>query len=191
MRNSLVSARAVVLSSVASGLVASAAPQTAAADVQSSSPAGFVVRLEVPILAAPADVYAKLFEIGRWWSDAHTYTGKASNMTLKNEPGGCFCETLPDGFVRHAAVEYSDKGKVVRLSGALGPLQELGAQGMLSFNFAPAADKAGTRLTVSYAVSGYPAGEKGLAALAGPVNDVLKEQIDRFKRYVETGKPGQ
>jgi hypothetical protein len=142
----------------------------------------------VPITAAPADVYPKLFEIGRWWSDAHTYTGQASNMTLKNEPGGCFCEALPGGFIRHAALEYSDKGKVVRLSGALGPLQELGAQGMLSFNFV-AAGKAGTRLVVSYAVSGYLANEKGLAALAGPVNDVLQEQVDRFKRYVETGKP--
>ncbi len=53
------------------------------------------------------------FEIGNWWSDAHTYSGKASNLTLRNEPGGCFCETLPGGgFVRHASLEYSDKGKV-------------------------------------------------------------------------------
>jgi hypothetical protein len=185
------SGRAAVLSGVAAGLVASGAPQMATADVKSSSPAGFVVRIELPVAAAPAEIYTRIFEIGRWWSDAHTYTGKASNLTLKNEPGGCFCESLPGGgFVRHAALEYSDKGKVVRLSGGLGPLQELGAQGILSFNLQPA-EKAGTRLVVSYVVGGYPLDEKGLAALAGPVDGVLKEQLERLKRYVETGKPVQ
>jgi hypothetical protein len=180
---------AAVLSGVAAGLVGSGAPQVAMADVQSSSPAGFVVRIELPVAAAPADLYTKLFEIGRWWSDSHTYTGKASNLTLKNEPGGCFCEALPGGgFVRHATAEYSDKDKLLRLSGGLGPLQEMGAQGTLSFNLLPV-DKAGTRLVVSYVVGGYPVGEKGFAALAEPVNGVLKEQLERFKRYVETGKP--
>jgi hypothetical protein len=187
---SLCSGRAAVLSAVAAGLVASGAPQMATAEVKSSSPAGFVVRIELPVAAAPADVYAKLFDIGRWWSDAHTYSGKASNLTLKNEPGGCFCESLGGGFVRHAALEYSDKGKVVRLSGGLGPLQELGAQGILSFDFQPT-EKAGTRLVVSYVVGGYPTDEKGLAALAGPVDSVLKEQVERLRRYVETGKAGQ
>ena len=166
-------------------------PGLASADVLSSSPSGFVIRIEVPVAAAPTDVYLKFFEVGRWWSEAHTYSGKASNLTLRNEPGGCFCEALPGGgFVRHASLEYSDKGKVARLSGALGPLQELGAHGLLAFNFT--ADKtnpaAGTRLVVTYVVSGYQP-DKGLAPLAEPVNGVLREQVERFKRYAETGKP--
>ena len=173
-------------------LILSATSSVGHADVVSSSAAGFLIRIEMPVTAPPAEVYSKLFEIGRWWSDDHTYTGKAANMTLKNEPGGCFCETLPGGgFVRHAAMEYSDKGKVARLSGGLGPLQALGASGMLSFDFTPA-DKtnaaAGTRLIVTYVVSGFPP-EKGFAPLAEPVNSVLKEQVERLKRYVETGKP--
>ncbi|HEV7715698.1 MAG TPA: hypothetical protein VGO53_08880 [Steroidobacteraceae bacterium] len=180
-----------VRSTALGGLVALLGPTLASADVLSSSPAGFIVRIDAPIAAAPADAYAKFFEVGKWWSDVHTYTGKASNLTLRNEPGGCFCEALPGGgFVRHASLEYSDKGKVARLTGALGPLQELGAHGLLAFNFI--ADKAnpsaGTRLVVSYTVSGY-APDKGFAPLAEPVNGVLKEQVERFKRYVETGKP--
>jgi hypothetical protein len=166
-------------------------PALASAEVLSSSPSGFIIRIDVPVSAAPADVYAKFFEIGKWWSDGHTYSGKASNLTLRNDPGGCFCEALPGGgFVRHASLEYSEKGKVARLAGALGPLQELGAQGLLAFNFT--ADKANpaatTRLIVSYTVSGYSP-DKGFAPLAEPVNGVLKEQVERFKRYVETGKP--
>jgi hypothetical protein len=162
------------------------------ADVVSSSPAGFIVRIELAVAAPPADVYAKFFEIGKWWSDAHTYSGKASNMSLRNEPGGCFCETLPGGFVRHATLEYSDKGKVAVLDGALGPLQALGAHGLLAFSFAPA-DKtnptAGTRLRVTYTVSGYQP-DKGFEPLAEPVNGVIQEQVERLKRFVETGKPG-
>jgi hypothetical protein len=167
-------------------------PGLAAAEVVSSSPAGFIVRIELAVAAPPADVYAKFFDIGKWWSDAHTYSGKASNMSLRNEPGGCFCETLPGGgFVRHATLEYSDKGKAARLDGAFGPLQELGAHGLLAFDFG-AADKtnasAGTHLVVTYVVSGFQP-DKGFAPLAVPVDGVLKEQVERLKRFVETGKP--
>ena len=167
------------------------APALASADVVSSSPAGFIVRIELPVAAPPADVYSKFFEIGKWWSDVHTYSGKASNLSLRNEPGGCLCEALAGGgFVRHASLEYSDKGKVARLDGALGPLQELGAHGLLAFSFG-AADKtnpsAGTKLVVTYTVSGFQP-EKGFEPLAEPVNGVLKEQVERLKRFAETGK---
>jgi hypothetical protein len=167
-------------------------PGLAAADVVAHSPAGFIVRIEVPVAAAPAEVYSRFFEIGKWWSDAHTYSGKAANMTLRNEPGGCFCEALAGGgFVRHASLEYSDKAKVAVLDGALGPLQALGAHGLLAFNFA-AINKtnpaAGTRLVVTYTVSGFQP-DKGLEPLAEPVNGVIQEQVERLKRLVETGKP--
>lgn len=167
-------------------------PGVAAAEVVASNPGGFIVRIELPVAAAPAAVYSKFFEVGRWWSDAHTYTGKASNLSLRNEPGGCLCETLAGGgFVRHASLEYSDNGKVARLDGALGPLQAIGAHGLLAFNFS-AADKtnpaAGTKLVVTYTVSGFQP-DKGLAPLAEPVNGVIQEQVERLKRFVETGKP--
>ncbi len=166
-------------------------PGSASADVLSSSAGGFIVRIQLSVAAPPADVYSKFFEIGKWWSGAHTYSGKASNLSLRNEPGGCLCEALAGGgFVRHATLEYAEKGKVARLDGALGPLQELGAHGLLAFDFA-AVDKtnpsAGTKLVVTYTVSGYPPDE-GFAPLAEPVNGVLKEQVERLKRFVETGR---
>ena len=36
--------------------------------VKAASPAGFLIRIEVPIAAARADAYAHAWEIGRWWS---------------------------------------------------------------------------------------------------------------------------
>jgi hypothetical protein len=181
-----------IAAAAAAALATGFAPATASAEVTSSSAGGFVVRFELPVAAPPAEVYARFFEVGKWWSGAHTYTGKASNLSLRNEPGGCFCEALAGGgFVRHATLEYSDKGKAARLDGAFGPLQELGAHGLMAFNFGPA-DKtnpaAGTRLVVTYVVSGYQP-DKGFAPLAEPVNGVLKEQVERLKRFAETGKP--
>jgi hypothetical protein len=159
-----------------------------AAAVSSSNPAGFVIKIELPIAAPRADVHARALEIGRWWSDSHTYSGAASNMSLSREPGGCFCEKLKDGgFVRHGSVELSIPPSVLRFSGALGPLQELGANGMLTMQFSAANEKE-TKLVVTYAVSGYePA--KGLGELAPLVDQVISEQFVRLKRYAETGKP--
>ncbi len=159
-----------------------------AAAVSSSSPAGFVIKIEVPIAAPRTDVHARALEIGRWWSDSHTYSGSASNMSLSREPGGCFCEKLKDGgFVRHGSVELSIPPSVLRFSGALGPLQELGTNGMLTMQFSAANEKE-TKLVVTYAVSGYEP-SKGLGELATLVDQVISEQFLRLKRYAETGKP--
>jgi hypothetical protein len=170
-------------------LVLAAVATQATAAVSSSSPTGFVIRIELPIAAARAESYARALEIGRWWSDAHTYSGAASNMSLSREPGGCFCETLKDGgFVRHGSVELSIPPVMLRISTALGPLQELGVSGALSLQFASAGENA-TNLVVTYAVSGHEP-KTGLGEFAPLVNTVLQEQFDRLKRYAETGKPG-
>ena len=175
------------LGSIAAALLVLGAVEARGA-VSASSPAGFVIRIEMPIAAPRADVHARALEIGRWWSDSHTYSGAASNMSLSREPGGCFCEKLDNGgFVRHGSVELSIPPSVLRFSGALGPLQELGAHGMLTMQFSAANEKE-TKLVVTYAVGGYePA--KGLGALAPLVDQVISEQFVRLKHYAETGKP--
>lgn len=170
-------------------LVAVACAQAPAhAEVTASGTGGFAMKIDLPVAAPPDRVFERFLEIGRWWSDEHTYSGHASNMTLRNEPGGCFCETLPNGgFIRHATIEYSDPGKALYLSGALGPLLVLGAHGLLAVQFK--AEGGGSRLVATYVVSGFPQG-KGFAELAPLVDQVLLEQFTRLKRFVETGKPG-
>jgi hypothetical protein len=164
----------------------------ARAEVTASGPPGFSLKIEVPVSARPDEVFTRFLRIGEWWSDAHTYSGKAANMTLDANPGGCFCERLPrGGFVRHMAVVFFAPGKTLRLEGGLGPLQGMGASGVLSFEFKPESagpEAAATRLTVTYTVTGFAAG-KGLAELAPAVDEVIAEQVARFKRFAETGKP--
>jgi hypothetical protein len=161
------------------------APAAAHAEVTDQSAAGFQIRHVVELNAPPAKARAAVQDIGRWWSSDHTYSGDAANLSI--DAGGCFCEKLPGGSVRHMSVVYSAPG-ALKMFGGLGPLQTTGAAGHLSFQFAKAPEPGKTVLTLSYDVGGYAKG--GLAQVwAKPVDAVLGQQVLRFKKYVETGKP--
>ncbi len=49
------------------------------------------------------------------------------------------------------------------------------------------AQEKGTTIEVRYAVGGYSPG--GLKEVAPLVDGVLRAQLDRYQRYVDTGKP--
>lgn len=170
-----------------SAAVLAAAPGRAAAEVVDSASNGFVVRTVVNIKAAPDEVYHKLVHnVGDWWSSEHTFSHDSHNLSIEEKVTGCFCEKLPNnGGVRHMEVVYLAPGKTMILSGALGPLQSIAATGNMTFQLT-AAD-GGTRLEVSYAVTGYL--KAGLNTWAAPVDGVLGEQITRLKNYVEHGNP--
>jgi uncharacterized protein YndB with AHSA1/START domain len=156
------------------------------AEVVDAQANGFEVRQAVHIAAPPERVYDALAHIGAWWDSAHTYSGDASHLSLEPKAGGCFCEVLADGgSAAHMRVVLAQPGKVLRLDGALGPMQQMGATGHLTW--ALTAKDGGTELTQTYDVGGYAKG--GLADLAAPVDHVMGEQAARLKRWIETGKP--
>jgi len=163
-------------------------PVWAEAEVMDSAANGFTVRILTTIHAAPADIYGRLtHNIGDWWSSEHTFSGNAHNLSVDERPLGCFCEKLPNqGSVRHMEVLFVAPGKTLRMSGALGPLQALGAAGTLTFALTAAGD--GTQLEATYAVGGYS--PEGTTSWAAPVNAMLTEQVTRLKNYIETGNPG-
>jgi hypothetical protein len=159
----------------------------ARAEVVEALPGGFQVKQSVEI-AAPADkVWAALGQIGAWWSSDHTWSHDAKNLSLELKPGGCMCETLPNGGggVRHLTVVLAFPGKTAILEGALGPMLSSGAAGHLVWNLA--AKDGHTTLTQTYEVGGYYPG--GFDKIAPVVDGVLTQQIQRLKAYVETGKP--
>lgn len=157
------------------------------AEIVEQAEGGFRLKQTVEVAAPPDKVYAALGEIGRWWDDAHSYSGKAANMSMPLEPGACFCEALPKGGgVRHGVVVlvWPDQ-RMVRLDAALGPLQDEGATGALTFQVKPKGE--GAELVETYNVGGLrPAAAK---SFAGPVDGVMTTQLKRLKSYVETGKP--
>ncbi len=171
----------VVLTTAA---IASVAPTTRAAVVQ-VTPNGFAIRHETTIAATPAKIYDALVSVGSWWNSDHTYSGDAKNMTIDARPGGCFCERLKDGGVEHARVVYAAPAQALRLSGALGPLQPHGVAGSLTWKLNATAN--GTTVQLTYSVGGFMEG--GLEKIASPVDGVLRDQFQRLKLFVETGKP--
>jgi len=155
----------------------------AAAEVLDSSESGFSIQFHKKIKASPEEVYGSLIDdINLWWDSDHTFSGDANNLSLDARPGGCFCENLSGGSLRHLVVIYADKGKLLRMSGGLGPLQALAVTGTMTFTFKKDSDS--TLLTFEYNVSGYLKG--GLTGIAVPVDSVLDGQLLRLKKFVES-----
>ena len=152
-------------------------------------PAGFVIRDQAAIAAPPGKVYESLVrEVARWWNPEHTYSGDASNLSIDGRAGGCFCEKLArGGSVEHQRVVYAAPGEILRMTGALGPLQASGVTGSLTWTLT-AAD-GGTRVEVVYSVGGFM--EEGFGKMEPLVRTVLGEQLRRLKAFIETGKPGR
>lgn len=157
------------------------------AEVVESAGAGFATKSVVRIAAAPDRVYAAFVQdVGRWWDPAHTYSGDARNLSIDPRPGGCFCERLGDqGGVQHLSVVFIAPRQRLRLTGGLGPLQDSGVAGSLTWDFS--GKDGGTEVTVTYVVGGFRSG--GLQGLAAPVDSVLNGQLQRFKNFIERGTP--
>ena len=160
---------------------------TASQSATQVTPNGFLVKFEVNVNAPAAKVYDALVgQVGSWWDSEHTYSGDAKNLSIDARPGGCFCEKLPNGGgIEHARVIYVAPREVLRLSGALGPLQASGVAGTLTWKLTSGTDN--TRIELSYSVGGFIDG--GFEKIAPTVESVLRAQLDRLKQFAETGKP--
>jgi hypothetical protein len=156
------------------------------AEVTDSSASGFTVKNIVYIATNSNDVYNQLIDVKKWWSSAHTFSGDANNLSIDPKAGGCFCEQLSGGgSVRHLEVVYANPGKVLRMVGALGPMQSMAVTGSITFNLSEENNL--TKVEVIYTVGGYRPG--GLNSLAPVVDRVLLAQLNRLKNYIEKGKP--
>lgn len=145
-------------------------------------PSGIEIQHSFKVAAAPQKVWDVLVQPARWWSNDHTFSGKAANMTLEPKAGGCWCETLPNsGSVRHMDVGYFAPPKSLVLRGSLGPLYNLAADGALAWTLT--ASGAETEVTLTFRAGGYI--KDGFAKWAGPVDMVLGQQTARLKQAVE------
>jgi hypothetical protein len=148
------------------------------AEVHDLREGSFRTEAVVLVEATPAQAYRQLVRLPEWWDPAHTWSGKQANLTLKAQAGGCFCEKLGSGgSVEHARVVFAQPGKVLRMVGAFGPLQEMPVSAVLTFTLAP--DGPGTRISMTYRVAGALSMDS--AKLAPLVDQVLTSQIHRLR----------
>ena len=166
-------------------IVACALAGRAHAEVVETSTNGFRLKTDLEVAASPPAVFKAVGQIGQWWNGDHTYSGKASNMTLPLSANACFCEALPGGgSVRHGVVVMVMPDRLVRLDAPLGPLQAEAVSAVLTFEMKPNAS--GTTLTVTFNVGGA---REARAAKPEGIDAVITEAATRLKAYAETGKP--
>lgn len=170
--------RLAFAASLVLGALAGAVP--AHAEVLQSSPAGFVVGGSATTAASAEEVWYFLVQPAGWWNGEHTWSGDAANLRLEPEAGGCFCEDMPQGgSVEHMRVIYAAPGEMLRMSGALGPLQSEAVVGTLTVELSVAPDgSGGTEVSWTYVVGGHA--RLALPEAAGGVDMVLGEQLRRM-----------
>jgi hypothetical protein len=155
----------------------------ASAEVVEKNANGLLVRYKFTVAATPADAFRGIVAVGNWWQSSHSYSGSSKNMSIVAKAGGCFCEQLPGGGeVQHMTVVYAAPGQALRMTGALGPLQQHGLAGALTFELKAAGT--GTEITLTYSVGGFFPG--GLTTMAEPVDGMFQEQVTSLKAYLDS-----
>lgn len=163
---------------LASALALLIAPLPAAAKLIDQTDAGFTSAHSARVAATPDDVWKMLRSPQKWWSGEHSWSGDANNFWMDTQAGGCFCEKLPGatdalGSVQHARIIFAKPGELLRLSGALGPLQGEAVTGTLTIQIKP--NEGGSLIRFDYVVGGYMRFK--VADIAPAVDNVMGAQL--------------
>ena len=147
----------MALAALLGSLQATAAIKDQAAD-------GFTIEHSqwVPVDQATA-WKAFVHDVGKWWPADHTWWGDASKLSISEQVGGCFCELNGAQQARHMGVAFVDPGKLMRMTGGLGPLQGMGLNGVMEWRFV--AENGGTRITITG--TGFPIDRDRTSTLLG------------------------
>jgi hypothetical protein len=166
-------------------------PVVAVAEVKDAAPSGFTLENSEWVPVAPETAWTHLVDdVGRWWPADHTWWGDASKLVIRAEAGGCFCEIDGARQAWHMTVSFVDPGKLMRMTGGLGPLQGMGLHGALEWRFA--AEGGGTRITLWYRAGGYaPDDLSGFAAIVDRVQAQQLGMLAEFIRSTTAAPAGQ
>lgn len=160
----------------------------AAAAVLDQGDAGFTVENSVVVPVDAQTAWSALVnEVGRWWPSSHTWTGKASNLSIDARAGGCFCERGDGIEAQHMAIGYVQPGVLLRMTGGLGPLQGMGFHGALEWRFAKV--EGGTRITLWYRAGGYS--PKPLGDFVKVVDQVQGLQLGGLAEFLRRPAPAR
>jgi len=150
-------------------------------EVIRSSDSGFLLSITRTVSATPETAYMKFLQVDQWWVESHTWFGNRSNLSIDPVAGGCFCEIEGDKQVQHLTVTHVRPGVEFRMTGGLGPLQDMAISGAATWKFK--ALESGTEITHTYTVTG-PSFSK-LKELAPVVDTVHVEQTASLVEFIE------
>ncbi|MEM7360633.1 MAG: SRPBCC domain-containing protein [Pseudomonadota bacterium] len=150
---------------------------TVHSEVLDKSAGGFVIEIKGEVEQSVEESYQQFLRVSEWWDGDHSWFGSANNFYIEPRVGGCFCEIEGDKQAHHMMVSFIEPNKEVRMLGGLGPLQMMGVNGAMSWQFDEAGDGL-TLITHRYTVTGYH--KDGLDKLAPIVDQVQSGQVQRL-----------
>jgi uncharacterized protein YndB with AHSA1/START domain len=160
--------------------VAMLLPAAAPAAVTQSSPDGAIVEHHFQITGSPQQAWNALVHPELWWPSDHTWSGDRAKLRLDAQAGGCFCENWGEASAEHGRIVMAKPGNLLRIRGALGPMQEMAVTAVLTVKLAPT-PAGGTEATVTYRISG-DASHKIDAFVPG-VDAVIGQQFGAFAAW--------
>jgi hypothetical protein len=170
---------------VLSAALLAAISSPANAEVKATSESGFNVVHIASVTETPDVIWKRLIAPKDWWNKAHSWSGSSAGFYIDPQANGCFCELFQEkgtdgklktvGSVEHMRVIFAQPGKVLRMQGALGPLQSEAVIGTLTVAMEPAKDSKTTKVSFSYVVGGYM--RYKVTEIAPAVDKVLGEQF--------------
>lgn len=150
------------------------------AEVKFVSQTGFIVENQVTVTKPVEHVWQSLiYDVDNWWPKDHSWWN--GSLSIDPKAGGCFCEVKGDQSALHMTISYVDPNKVLRMIGGLGPLQEMGVTGALTWKLDDTDDQ--VQITLTYAVSGI--NPNGFASLAPIVDQVQAIQLGALAHHVQ------
>lgn len=184
------------ITAVFAALLIAASAVPAQAEVVAQSDAGFVIKQSVEVSADQQAIWKALIAPAKWWSSEHTWSHDAANLYLDAQATGCFCEKLPRpadapadqriGSAEHMHVIFADPQRgLLRMSGALGPLQGEALNGTLTIELKKT--ETGTRIELEYVVGGYM--RMKTEEIAPAVDGVLGQQLAGLAKLFEVAAP--
>ncbi|AOE49559.1 SRPBCC family protein [Kangiella sediminilitoris] len=157
-------------------------PFISKAEILSRSESHFHIKFEVELPQSVSTTYDQFLNIGEWWQSSHTWFGDASKLFIETKAGGCFCEVNGDKEALHMTVAHVNPGKSLKMLGGLGPLQGMGVNGVMSWDFSQLEENK-TKLTLNYSVKGFTT--ENVQTIAEAVNKVLATQVNELKKKLQ------
>jgi hypothetical protein len=166
------------------------------AEIKAADQNGFNVVHKATVNATPQEIWKRLLAPKDWWSEAHSWSGTSDGFTLDAQANGCFCELFQEtqkdgklktvGSVEHMRVIFALPGKVLRMQGALGPLQAEAVIGTFTVAIEPVKeDENNSIVSFSYVVGGYM--RYKVSDIAPAMDKVIGEQFaGLIKSFVKT-----
>ncbi len=150
---------------------------------------------------APIEVVYSHFiqHVDMWWPKDHTWW--KGSLRIDEQAGGCFCETTDSASAAHMQISYVEPNKKVVMTGGLGPLQEMGLTGALTWEFTTieatgpsnddtnASTTSKTKVTLTYNASGNihfggsKASEEDAVNLVNIVDKVQAQQLNALTTF--------